>query len=156
MAALGCMVGQDTARGRKSVNTGEYALQMCRPVTLQVNTRADGQLGTGWPHRRPPREQAGRGGGRCTGGRGGPDPGARHPEDLCSLAGRTRRTGNEREQERQRKKQREGEKSPWERSLKRTGADCSPPVPPHVASKGAPAASANFRLAQTCELLGAN
>lgn len=26
----------------------------------------------------------------------------------------------------------------------------------HVASKGAPAVSANFRLAQTCELLGAN
>lgn len=43
------------------MNTGEYALQMCRPVTLQVNTLADGQLGTGWPHRLPPRESPGGG-----------------------------------------------------------------------------------------------
>lgn len=48
-------------RGRKSVNTSEYALQMCRPVTLQVNTLADGQLRTGWPHRLPPRESAAEG-----------------------------------------------------------------------------------------------
>lgn len=40
------------------MNTGEYALQMCRPVTLQVNTLTDGQLRTGWPHRLPPRESA--------------------------------------------------------------------------------------------------
>lgn len=40
------------------MNTGEYALQMCRPVTLQVNTLTDGQLRTGWPHRPPPRESA--------------------------------------------------------------------------------------------------
>lgn len=44
--------------GEGSVNTGEYALQMCRPVTLQVNTLTDGQLRTGWPHRPPPRESA--------------------------------------------------------------------------------------------------
>ena len=43
------------------MNTSEYALQMCRPVTLQVNTLADGQLGTGWPHRLPPGESAGGG-----------------------------------------------------------------------------------------------
>lgn len=43
------------------MNTSEYALQMCRAVTLQVNTLADGQLGTGWPHRRAPRESAGEG-----------------------------------------------------------------------------------------------
>lgn len=40
------------------MNTGEYVLQMCRPVTLQVNTLTDGQLRTGWPHRLPPRESA--------------------------------------------------------------------------------------------------
>lgn len=45
----------------KSVNTSEYAFQMCRAVTLQVNTLADGQLGTGWPHRHAPRERAGEG-----------------------------------------------------------------------------------------------
>lgn len=43
------------------MNTREYALQMCRAVTPQVNTLADGQLGTGWPHRRAPRERAGEG-----------------------------------------------------------------------------------------------
>ena len=43
------------------MNTSEYALQMCRPVTLQVNTLADGQLRTGWPHRLPPGESAGEG-----------------------------------------------------------------------------------------------
>lgn len=37
-----------------------------------------------------------------------------------------------------------------------TGLDCSRPVPPLCGLRGAPAASANFRLAQTCELLGAN
>lgn len=45
----------------KSVNTSEYALQMCRAVTPQVNTLADGQLGTGWPHRRAPGGCAGKG-----------------------------------------------------------------------------------------------
>ena len=43
------------------MNTSEYVLQMCRPVTLQVNTLADGQLGTGWPHRLPPGESSGEG-----------------------------------------------------------------------------------------------
>lgn len=57
MADGGYIDGQQGVRGRKSVNTSEYALQMCRPVTLQVNTIADGQLGTGWPHRPPPRER---------------------------------------------------------------------------------------------------
>lgn len=47
--------------GGESVNTSEYALQMCRPVTLQVNTLADGQLRTGWPHRLPPGERSGEG-----------------------------------------------------------------------------------------------
>lgn len=61
MAALGYLEGQLRVKGRKSVNTSEYALQMCRPVTLQVNTLADGQLRTGWPHRLPPRESAGEG-----------------------------------------------------------------------------------------------
>lgn len=56
-------------RGAGSVNTGEYALQMCRPVTLQVNTLTDGQLRTGWPHRPPPGESAG--GSGEGGGRGG-------------------------------------------------------------------------------------
>lgn len=55
--------------GEGSVNTGEYALQMCRPVTPQVNTLTDGQLRTGWPHRPPPRESAKEAGG-WWGGRG--------------------------------------------------------------------------------------
>lgn len=50
------------------MNTSEYALQMCRPVTLQVNTLADGQLRTGWPHRLPPGESAGAGRRREEGG----------------------------------------------------------------------------------------
>lgn len=62
--------GRRRVRGRKSVNTSEYALQMCRPVTLQVNTLADGQLRTGWPHRLPPREIAGEGRRRGKGGVG--------------------------------------------------------------------------------------
>lgn len=52
------------------MNTSEYAVQMCRPVTLQVNTLADGQLGTGWPHRLPPGESAGEGRRRVEGGGG--------------------------------------------------------------------------------------
>lgn len=80
MAALGYGEGQQRVRGRKSVNTSEYALQMCRPVTLQVNTLADGQLGTGWPHRLPP-------GGECwrrkeeSGGRGGGDRSKKEEEE---------------------------------------------------------------------------
>lgn len=53
------------------MNTSEYALQMCRPVTLQVNTLADGQLRTGWPHRLPPGESAGEGRRREEGEGGG-------------------------------------------------------------------------------------
>lgn len=53
------------------MNTGEYVLQMCRPVTLQVNTLADGQLRTGWPHRLPPGEIAGEGRRRGKDGGGG-------------------------------------------------------------------------------------
>lgn len=99
--------------GGESVNTSEYALQMCRPVTLQVNTLADGQLRTGWPHRLPPGERSGEGRRRVEGKEeswsqlGGeavegecwmkevrrgfcaevPRPKASHPEDLRSLAG---------------------------------------------------------------------
>lgn len=63
--------GRQRVRGRKSVNTSEYALQMCRPVTLQVNTLADGQLRTGWPHRLPPGESAGERRRRVEGKEGG-------------------------------------------------------------------------------------
>lgn len=132
---MGYIEGQQRVRGRKSVNTSEYALQMCRPVTLQVNTLADGQLRTGWPHRLPPGESAGAGRRRGKGGgdmrkkeeeelggkqwvkeerRGlcaeGPDPRASHPEDLCSLAGWLQRRQRERKREegRKRKKEREG------------------------------------------------
>lgn len=41
------------------MNAREYVLQMCRPVMLQVNTLADGQLGTGWPRCLPPGERIG-------------------------------------------------------------------------------------------------
>lgn len=50
------------------MNTSEYVLQMCRPVTLQVNTLTDGQLRTGWPHRLPPGESSGEGVCVCGGG----------------------------------------------------------------------------------------
>lgn len=52
------------------MNTSEYVLQMCRPVTLQVNTLADGQLGSGWPHRLLPGESVGEGRRREGGGTG--------------------------------------------------------------------------------------
>ena len=116
------------------MNTSEYALQMCRPVTLQVNTLADGQLRTGWPHRLPPGESAGEGrrrgeegagggtGAKRVGGGGigggelwvreerrglcaeGPEPRASHPEDLCSLAGWILRRQTERKRESGRKR----------------------------------------------------
>lgn len=114
------------------MNTSEYALQMCRPVTLQVNTLADGQLRTGWPHRLPPGESAGEGRRREEGEGGGdrskksrrrrnwggklwvreerrglcaegPEPRASHPEDLCSLAGWILRRQSERKRESGRK-----------------------------------------------------
>lgn len=34
---------------------------MCQAVTPRVNTLADGQLGTGWPHRRAPGGRVGKG-----------------------------------------------------------------------------------------------
>lgn len=61
MAPSGYTAAQLRANKGKSVNTSEYALQMCRAVTPQVNTLADGQLGTGWPHRRAPGGRAGKG-----------------------------------------------------------------------------------------------
>lgn len=82
----------------------------------------------------------------------GPKPRASHPEDLCSLAGwlQTRR-GGVREGLREREKRMRGRYSKGGLGLIVTLLSllC-------VASKGAPAASANFRLAQTCELPGAN
>lgn len=87
------------------MNTSEYALQMCRPVTARVNTPADGQLGTGRPRRLPPGEPAGRGARgefgeelrEAVGEGEGPPPKASHPEDPSSLAGwmwRRQREGN--------------------------------------------------------------
>ncbi len=74
-----------------------------------------------------------------------------------------REGGNESKGEREKKKGGKGEKSTWERERTRGrdskgGLGLIVPLLSllHVASKGAPAASANFRLAQTCELLGAN
>lgn len=174
MAALAYIEGQQIARGRKSVNTSEYALQMCRPVTLQVNTLADGQLGTGWPHRLAPGESGGEGRRRDKGWgvrgkeeeewvkkkrRGlyakGPEPRASHPEDLCSLAGWIR---GDRESEGGNKSK--GKEKKVHGRVKDSEGGLGLIVPLlsllHVASKGAPAVSANFRLAQTCELLGAN
>ncbi|CAB1436425.1 unnamed protein product [Pleuronectes platessa] len=102
----------------------------------------------------------------------GPEPRASHPEDLCSLAGwiqKTQREIGERENDRKGGREEEkktggmGGKSPWESERTRGrdsmgGLGLIVPLLSllHVASKGAPAASANFRLARTCELLGAN
>lgn len=58
------------------------------------------------------------------------EKGTWHPEDLSSLTGCRRGRS--------------------------TGLDCSRPVPPLCGLRGASAVSANFHLAQTCELLGAN
>ena len=94
----------------------------------------------------------------------GPQPKESHPEDLCSLAGWIQRRQRDR-REGERKQEYEGEKkvrkSTWERTRGRDSEGGLGLIVPllshlHVASKGAPAASANFRLAQTCELLGAN
>lgn len=74
----------------------------------------------------------------------GPEPRVSHPEDLCSLAGWLQRRQREREETR-------GRYSKGGLGLIVTLLSLL-----LVASKGAPAASANFRLAQTCELLGAN
>lgn len=93
---------------------------MCQAVTPQVNTLADGQLGTGWPHRRAPGGRVGKGRRRQEEGGGevrqgkkgeeelgvkkerrgicteGPEPRSSHPEDPCSLAGwLQRRRGEE-------------------------------------------------------------
>ena len=100
----------------------------------------------------------------------GPEPRASHPEDLCSLAGwiqKTQRKIGERGETGGREEEKKtggmGEKSPWESERTRGrdsmgGLGLIVPLLSllHVASKGAPAASANFRLARTCELLGAN
>lgn len=86
-------------------------------------------------------------GGLCT---EGPIQKVSHPEDLCSLADwlqrRQRERGKEKEKKRTRGRYSKGGLGPIVTLLSLL----------HVASKGAPAASANFRLAQTCELLGAN
>lgn len=92
---------------------------------------------------------------------------ASHPEDLCSLAGwRQRRQEGERETGSEEKPVRERKRRKKYREQTRGGGGrdsegglgliVSLLSHLHVASKGAPAASANFRLAQTCELLGAN
>lgn len=72
-----------------NVNTSEYVLQMCRPVTLQVNTLTDGQLRTGWPRRFPPGESVEEGRRREEEGlsiaekRGGVGSKGREERDLC-------------------------------------------------------------------------
>ncbi|KAK7930519.1 hypothetical protein WMY93_006914 [Mugilogobius chulae] len=120
VAALG------RARERESVNSGEYALQMCRPVTLQVYTPAltdtpalDGR--TVFSPESTQRQAGGREGGK----REGHEPGASHPEDLCSLAGRTAWNRTE-------EREREGEVSIQRR--RRGACLLNGCVPPHVAS----------------------
>lgn len=79
----------------------------------------------------------------------GPEPRSSHPEDPCSLAGwLQQRQAEERGKEKKttRGRYREGGLGLIVTLLSFLS----------VASKGAPAASVNFRLAQTCELLGAN
>lgn len=130
-----------------NVSSGTGITWICAPdvlaVTERVNT-SDGQRMTGWPLSSPWRVDRGgplwwrnsvsmkeqereRDG---AWGEWGWEKGTRHPEDLSSLTGC------------------------W--IGRSTGLDCSWPVPPLCGLRGAPAASANFRLAQTCELLGAN
>lgn len=77
----------------------------------------------------------------------GPEPRSSHPEDPCSLAGWLQ----QRQPEERGKKRTRGRYSKGGLGLIVTLLSLL-----SVASKGAPAASVNFRLAQTCELLGAN
>ncbi|MEQ2172854.1 hypothetical protein GOODEAATRI_025599 [Goodea atripinnis] len=155
--------------------------QICAPDVSACHAEskhpADGQLRTGWPHRLPSRETAGKGKRGVWGGEVGAGG-----EELREVAGegegfmlrepsqkqvtlRTRvawqagcggdrgkeTTVRELEEEEKYMGQRRGRDS--ERGL---GLIVSPLSHLYVASKGAPAASANFRLARTCELLGAN
>lgn len=130
-----------------NVSSGTGITWICAPdvlaVTERVNT-SDGQWMTGWPLGPPwgvdrggplwwrnsvsmKEEERER---DWAWGERGWEKGTRHPEDPSSLTGCRRGRS--------------------------TGLDCSRPVPPLCGLRGAPAASANFRLAQTCELLGAN
>lgn len=90
----------------------------------------------------------------------GPGPRLSHPEDLCSLAGWFQRRHRERARERESEGGNEGEEGETRWSGRYSNGGLGPIVTLlsllRVASEGALAASANFRLAQTCELLGAN